>query len=86
MLAALVAPCGLNAQPAHISESQPWLEAAPLKRIVDSSGKTEPAARGVWKSRGYGWILAIDETGVTRYQDGVQCYTPPGKENLSEWT
>lgn len=79
MLAALVAPCGLNAQPAHISESQPWLEAAPLKRIVDSSGKTEPAARGVWKSRGYGWILAIDETGVTRYQDGVQCYTPPGE-------
>jgi carboxyl-terminal processing protease len=33
-----------------------------------SGGAAVPEARGVWQSRGYGWIIALDPRGMTVYQ------------------
>jgi carboxyl-terminal processing protease len=33
-----------------------------------SGGAAVPEARGVWQSRGYGWIVALDSRGMTVYQ------------------
>ena len=79
-LAALTPTAIVSAQPERAPEAMPWLHAGPLQTIADSSGRTDPAVRGVWQSRGYGWILSIDEDGVTRYQDGVQCYSLPRQD------
>ncbi|MGJ3233227.1 MAG: S41 family peptidase [Oceanicaulis sp.] len=54
----------------------PWREAGPLMTIVEA-GETRPELRGAWASRGYGWILEIGADGLTRHQDGVQCYAAP---------
>lgn len=43
------------------------------RQVIMSEGTTLPAARGVWLSEESGWILAIDEAGITRWQD-----TPAG--------
>ncbi len=56
---------------------QPWLEAGPLQEIQPDAGSTDPAVRGVWRSRGYGRLLQIDESGITRFEIGDSCYTPP---------
>ena len=45
--------------------------AEPVTIMTD--GVTLTAARGVWRSQAYGWILEIDATGITRWQD-----TPAG--------
>lgn len=60
-----------------IGEDAPWETAGPLTSITDATGATEPGLRGAWASRGYGWILEIGSDGMTRYQDGVQCYAAP---------
>ena len=55
----------------------PWRDAGPLTPLYTSTGATAPELRGVWRSRGYGWVLDIDEAGVTRYQAGDVCYATP---------
>jgi len=40
-------------------------------------GTTDPAARGVWSSRGYGWVLDIGTNGLRRFQFSEHCYAPP---------
>ena len=40
---------------------------------IMTEGTTLAAARGVWRSRAYGWILEIGEAGIVRWQD-----TPAG--------
>ncbi|HSG88400.1 MAG TPA: S41 family peptidase [Pseudomonadales bacterium] len=38
----------------------------------------EPAAAGFWRSRGYGWVLAVDADGVRRYEiAGDRCFATP---------
>ncbi len=66
-----------SAHPVYEAETLPWFDAGPLQPIVTASGETDPDIRGAWKSRGYGYILMIDDAGSTRYQDGVQCYSLP---------
>lgn len=57
---------------------RPWLDAGPMRPIASEDGTTDPAVRGVWRSRGYGWVLDISETGAIRYQEGDACYRPAG--------
>ncbi|WP_338468084.1 S41 family peptidase [Novosphingobium sp. ZN18A2] len=65
--------------------STPWTSAGPLKTILTPAGTTDTAVRGVWRSRGYGWILDIGKDGITRYQTDGACYAPPrGEGALSE--
>ena len=75
MLLGLLAGAALAAQTP--SAATPWEEAGPLQPIVTADGHTDPAVRGAWRSRGYGWIVDIDEDGVTRFQSGDTCYRPP---------
>jgi carboxyl-terminal processing protease len=43
---------------------------------IRSEGGIPEAARGVWHNADYGWILEIDGTGITRWQDmPAGCYT-----------
>lgn len=55
----------------------PWLDAGPLTPLYAEDGATTPQFRGVWRSRGYGWVLEVTEQGVTRYQEGDVCYPTP---------
>jgi len=55
----------------------PWLNAGQLTPLYTEDGATTAEYRGVWRSRGYGWVLEIDEQGVTRYQEGEACYPTP---------
>lgn len=80
LLAALLPVATLHAHPVREPETLPWFEAGPLTRIMQDSGETDPIVRGVWRSRGYGFILRIDEAGVTRFQEGVQCYALPRED------
>lgn len=58
-------------------QSKPRQDAGPLRPIlVEDSGATDPAARGVWQSRGYDRLLRIDETGVPQFEIGHTCYRP----------
>lgn len=62
----------------------PWEDAGPLTPLFAEDGAPAPEFRGVWRSRGYGWVLEIDEQGVTRYQEGAACYpTPQETSDLS---
>ncbi|MEL1251578.1 S41 family peptidase [Aurantiacibacter gilvus] len=65
------------ATPATSSLPQPWLEAGPLREVQPDAGPADPAVRGVWQSRGYGRLLHIEESGVTRFEIGDSCYAPP---------
>lgn len=63
----------------------PWEHAGALQSIQRADGSTDPAVRGAWRSRGYGWVLAIDVASVVRYQQGDVCYAAPvGEGPLSE--
>ena len=75
-----LAIASVDAHPVREPETLPWFDAGPLQPIVAASGETDPAVRGAWKSRGYGYILLIDEAGVARFQDGVQCYALPRED------
>lgn len=46
---------------------------SPEPREIHTETGTLPAALGIWRNADYGWILEIDETGITRWQD-----TPAG--------
>lgn len=54
----------------------PWQKAGDPGRIMRADESTDPRVRGAWQSRGYGWILNIEERSVTRYQAGDTCYSP----------
>lgn len=69
----------------RVSAAAPWEQAGALQSIQRADGSTDPAARGAWRSRGYGWVLAIDAASVVRYQQGDVCYAAPvGQGPLSE--
>lgn len=74
VLAALLAGCAAGSASAPLP--QPWLDAGSLQEIVTPSGTTDPAVRGVWRSRGYGRLLRIDEGGVSQFEIGERCYLP----------
>lgn len=59
------------------AETRPWETAGPLTPLYSASGETAEPFRGVWRSRGYGWVLDIDDAGITRYQEGASCYPTP---------
>ncbi|QVM83592.1 S41 family peptidase [Novosphingobium decolorationis] len=73
----LSAPLSAQAQAAQSKAPRPWEAAGPVQSIARSDGSTDPAVRGIWRSRGYGWLLEIDEAGVIRHQEGTTCYRPP---------
>ncbi|MGX6647325.1 S41 family peptidase [Maricaulaceae bacterium MS644] len=77
-----VAGCALTGvEPA---DDTPWLDAGPLTLLYAEAGQTAPEFRGVWRSRGYGWVLGIDAQGATRFQSGDVCYaTPVGTRDMS---
>jgi carboxyl-terminal processing protease len=56
--------------------ARPWEDAGPLQPIMAADGATDPAIRGVWRSRGYGRLLRIDADGIARYEIGASCYRP----------
>ena len=55
---------------------RPWQEAGPLTGIQLDDGTTAEAARGIWRSRGYGRLLQISERGIEQYEIGDTCYAP----------
>ncbi len=62
----------------------PWNMAGQAVSLFDAEGNPNPAFYGIWQSRGYGWILDINDTGMTRYQAGDDCYqTPDAARSLS---
>jgi carboxyl-terminal processing protease len=71
---AMLSACAAAAAPADAP--QPWRAAAPIQTIVTADGTTDPAIRGVWRSRGYGRLLRIDERGVVQFEIGATCYRP----------
>ncbi|WP_226634285.1 S41 family peptidase [Novosphingobium profundi] len=77
----LSAPLSAQAHAAQSEAARPWEAAGPVQSIVRGDGSTDPAVRGIWRSRGYGWVLKIDAAGVTRYQEGATCYRPPAASN-----
>lgn len=55
--------------------------ASAAQPIFADDGTLDPRAEGVWHSREKGWILEIDETGVTRWQDTPEgCYASPSPD------
>lgn len=55
--------------------------AQPALPIYGQDGVLDPRAAGVWHSREKGWILEIDETGITRWQDTPEgCYASPAPD------
>ena len=55
--------------------------AQPALPIYGQDGALDPRAEGVWYSREKGWILQIDKTGVTRWQDTPEgCYASPAPD------
>jgi carboxyl-terminal processing protease len=71
---AMLSACAVASAPADAP--QPWRVAAPIQTIITADGTTDPAIRGVWRSRGYGRLLRIDERGVTQFEIGATCYRP----------
>jgi carboxyl-terminal processing protease len=55
----------------------PWNNAGPVEPLLDDAGLPVADFHGVWQSRGYGWILDINGSGITRYQAGQSCYATP---------
>lgn len=81
---ALLACCVLPSRVAAQELPHPWLDAGALRTVSSEDGVTDPAVRGVWQSRGYGRILAIDEDGPRQYEVGASCYSPErGDRSLS---
>lgn len=73
---AILSACTSLATPSG-DQSQPWQDAGPLRPILlENSGATDPAVRGIWQSRGYGRLLRIDDAGVTQFEIGANCYRP----------
>ena len=56
-----------------------------LKEIM-AGDASAPEIRGVWRSRGYGWVFDISETGLTQYHiQGDACFeTPEAAKGLTE--
>ncbi len=59
------------------SSAAPWNTAGPVVPLISDDGLPVEDFHGVWQSRGYGWILQIDEAGITRFQAGADCYPTP---------
>jgi len=74
LLLAPLAACASASTP--VEAPAPWRIATPLQAIVTPDGTTDPAIRGVWRSRGYGRLLQIDAAGVTQFEIGATCYRP----------
>ncbi|WP_440957586.1 S41 family peptidase [Oceanicaulis sp. LC35] len=56
--------------------------AASSEPIFNEDGTLAPQAEGVWYSREKGWILDINDTGITRWQDTPQgCYANPAPDD-----
>ena len=70
----LLASCAGSHGSAPLS-SAPWENAGALNEIHRGDGTTDPRIRGAWRARGYGWIVHVEENGLTRYQSGDSCYT-----------
>lgn len=69
--------CGCAVDLGPSVSPRPWLDEGELREIRTPSGTTDSAARGVWRSRGYGRLLRIDEDGVDQFEVGDSCYLPP---------
>ena len=52
-----------------VTAAAPWTNTGPLTVIESDAGIINPTAHGVWRSRGFGWVLNITESGVTRLQE-----------------
>lgn len=76
VLACLLASCSSSSLAHPASPPTPWEQAGEANEILRADGTTDPRVRGAWRARGYGWVLDIDERGVTRYQEGASCYAP----------
>jgi len=51
--------------------------AGPLTQIMGEAGAVD-AIEGVWRSRGYGYVVEISDSGLTRYHiDGETCFATP---------
>ncbi|WP_170234995.1 S41 family peptidase [Croceicoccus sediminis] len=70
-----VSGCAANVPMAQTAS--PWIDAGELREIQMAGGATDPVVRGVWRSRGYGRLLRIDEDGVDQFEMGDSCYLPP---------
>ena len=54
--------------------------------LMNDNGKTEAAARGVWSSRGYGWIASISERELTLYHPtDAGCLKDPATTEELQW-
>lgn len=60
----------------------PWEDAGPAQALFDEAGRPDPHWHGVWRSRGYGYVLDISTDGLTRYDEGAFCFATP--DQISE--
>lgn len=68
--------------PAEVTSAQSFTAPVP---ILSDGGATAPGAAGVWRARGYGYVLDIRNDQIKRYQYGDSCYaTPLEAAGLSE--
>ncbi|WP_299196644.1 S41 family peptidase [uncultured Erythrobacter sp.] len=81
--AGLLLLAGCTSASGVADQTQPWLIASDLRSVQQDDGRTDPAVRGVWRSRGYGRILDISEQGVRQYEAGTQCYSPAREDGSS---
>lgn len=82
LFAFLLSSCAATPQGSGLS--RPWIDAGEVRAIQQPDGTSAPQVRGVWQSRGYGRLLAIDKQGVTQYEIGDTCYLPPSEDAQSE--
>lgn len=55
--------------------AMPGIAASQSRQPIWQDGSTATGARGIWRSTESGWILEIDTTGITRWQETpVNCY------------
>jgi carboxyl-terminal processing protease len=55
----------------------------PAYELLIKDGSPSQEVRGVWRSRGYGWILALDSHGLAVYQSSnVDCSLDPRTEQF----
>lgn len=79
-LSGLVALLCVSCEAADTSDSvgeAPWEHAEPARALFDESGRPAAEWQGVWRSRGYGYILDITPEGLTRYDEGAFCFAVP---------
>ncbi|MAI89092.1 S41 family peptidase [Ponticaulis sp.] len=75
--------CGLSIlslTACSVDVSDPQTAGDDFTALEQVNAETPPPdqLQGVWRSRGYGWIFDIDETGITQYQHaGEFCFEAP---------